>query len=112
MSGRGRYVFVVTTVFALTVFGWATVCHTQLDRLRKPKALEPTMLPETPMVDISEGIFSMGFDGIQALEDERPLHRVWLDAFAMDLYEVTTTQYALFLGATNRPALVDRKSVV
>lgn len=104
MSGRGRYVFVVTTVFTLIVFGWATVGHTQLDRLRKSKALEPTVVPETPMVDISEGIFSMGFDGTQALEDERPLHRVWLDAFAMDLYEVTTTQYALFLGATNRPA--------
>jgi formylglycine-generating enzyme required for sulfatase activity len=104
MSGRGRYVFVVTMVCALTVFGWAMVGHTQLDRLRKSKALEPTVVPETPMVDISEGIFSMGFDGTQALEDERPLHRVWLDAFAMDLYEVTTTQYALFLGATNRPA--------
>lgn len=104
MAGRGRYVFVVTTVFTLIVFGWATVGHTQLDRLRKSKALEPTVVPETPMVDISEGIFSMGFDGTQALEDERPLHRVWLDAFAMDLYEVTTTQYALFLGATNRPA--------
>ena len=104
MSGRGRYVFVVTTAFTLTVFGWVTVGHTQLDRLRKSKALESTVVPETPMVDISEGIFPMGFDGTQALEDERPLHRVWLDAFAMDLYEVTTTQYALFLGATNRPA--------
>jgi len=104
MPGRGRYVFVVTTVCTLIVFGWATVGHTQLDRLRKSKALEPTVVPETPVVDISEGIFSMGFDGTQALEDERPLHRVWLDAFAMDLYEVTTTQYALFLGATNRPA--------
>ena len=103
MSGRGRYVFVVTTVFTLIVFGWATVGHTQLDRLRKSKALESTVVPETPMVDISEGIFPMGFDGTQALEDERPLHRVWLDAFAMDLYEVTTAQYALFLGATNRP---------
>jgi formylglycine-generating enzyme required for sulfatase activity len=56
------------------------------------------------MVDISEGIFSMGFDGTQALEDERPLHRVWLDAFALDLHEVTTAHYALFLAATNRPA--------
>jgi len=104
MPGRGRYVFVVTTLYTLIVFGWATVGHTQLDRLRKSKTLEPTVVPETPVVDISEGIFSMGFDGTQALEDERPLHRVWLDAFAMDLYEVTTTQYALFLGATNRPA--------
>jgi formylglycine-generating enzyme required for sulfatase activity len=88
----------------LAVFGWVTVGDAQLDRLRKSKTLEPTSVPETPVVEIPEGIFSMGFDGTQALEDERPLHRVWLDAFAMDLHEVTTAQYALFLAATNRPA--------
>ena len=46
----------------------------------------------------------MGAAGTQALEDERPLHRVTLDAFIMDVYEVTTAQYAIFLAATPRPA--------
>ncbi|MEQ9825340.1 MAG: SUMF1/EgtB/PvdO family nonheme iron enzyme [Puniceicoccaceae bacterium] len=32
-----------------------------------------------------------------ALEDERPLRTVYLDAFAMDRYEVTNRQYRLFL---------------
>ena len=75
----------------------------QLDRLRKGKAVEPVAAPETPMVEIPEGLFSMGFDGTQALEDERPKHQVWLSTFHMDLHEVTTAQYAPFLSATNRP---------
>ena len=55
------------------------------------------------MVTIPEGEFVMGFDGMQALEDERPSHRPWLDTFAIDLHEVTTHQYAVFLDAAKRP---------
>jgi len=56
------------------------------------------------MVEIPEGAFTMGSDGTQALEDERPAHQVWLSAFLMDLHEVTTAQYAVFLTETGRPA--------
>lgn len=76
----------------------------QLDRLRKQKPLDLSSVPDTPMTLVSAGTFLMGFDGTQALEDERPAHRVWLDAFVMDVYEVTTAQYAGFLSATNRAA--------
>ena len=44
----------------------------------------------------------MGADGTDALEDERPQHRVWVDRFEIDLYEVTTRRYAEFLSATTR----------
>ena len=53
------------------------------------------------MVEIPAGEFVMGFDGTQALEDERPAHRVWLDTYSMDRYEVTTAHYAAFLTDTN-----------
>ena len=76
----------------------------QLDRLRKSKALDTTAVAETPMVEIPAGEFVMRLDGVQALEDERPMHRVWLDRFSMDLLEVSTAQYAEFLAATHRPA--------
>lgn len=46
----------------------------------------------------------MGASGTQALEDERPVHRVVLDDFSMDLYEATTAQYGAFLAATGRAA--------
>lgn len=76
----------------------------QLDRLKQFKGQSPTAVAEPPMVTIAEGPFDMGFNGIKALEDERPLHRVWLSTFSMDLHEVTTAQYAAFLAATHRPA--------
>ena len=54
------------------------------------------------MVEIPAGHFTMGSDGTQALEDERPSHRVWLDAYSIDLHEVTTGQYAAFIAAVKR----------
>ncbi|MDK2743356.1 MAG: formylglycine-generating enzyme family protein [Nitrospira sp. BO4] len=75
----------------------------QIDRLRKSKSGSgSTVVPDTPMVEIPAGEFIMGFDGTQALEDERPAHRVWLDAFAIDRYEVTTAYYAEFLASEKR----------
>ncbi|HXV68234.1 MAG TPA: formylglycine-generating enzyme family protein [Nitrospira sp.] len=74
----------------------------QLDRLKKSKAVNEGTAAESPMVTIPEGLFDMGFDGIKALEDERPLHRVRLSTFSMDRYEVTTEQYAAFLASEGR----------
>ena len=103
MAGTFRTALVATVLFTIVVV-WFDSSLAQLDRLRKSKTLEPQSVPDTLMVEIPEGIFLMGFDGTQALEDERPLHRLWLDAFTMDLHEVTTGQYAAFLAATDRPA--------
>jgi formylglycine-generating enzyme required for sulfatase activity len=76
----------------------------QLDRLRKLKKESATpAAEETSMVLIPQGLFWMGRDGTEALEDERPRHQVWLDAYSMDLHEVSTAQYAQFLVTTRRP---------
>jgi formylglycine-generating enzyme required for sulfatase activity len=80
------------------------VTHAQLERLRKSKPTDMPAVVETPMAEIPEGPFTMGFDGTQALEDERPKHQVWLDTFRIDISEVTTAQYAQFLAFKNRPA--------
>ncbi|MBA5865179.1 MAG: SUMF1/EgtB/PvdO family nonheme iron enzyme [Nitrospira sp. CR1.3] len=76
----------------------------QLDRLRKSKTIDASMVGDSPMVTIPEGEFIMGVDGTQALEDERPSHRPWLDAFTIDAHEVTTAQYSAFIMAAGRPA--------
>ena len=55
------------------------------------------------MASVPEGPFSMGSDGSQALEDERPRHDVWLNTVLIDLFEVTTAQYASFLADQPRP---------
>jgi len=50
-----------------------------------------------PMVFVSAGDFTMGSD--QGDEDERPVHRVSLDAFYVDKYEVTIARFGKFVTA-------------
>jgi len=88
--------------FLIGLFLSSDSAEAQLERLRKNRLVEQTAPAETPMVEIPDGEFAMGLDGMQALEDERPQHRVWLQRFFIDLHEVTTAQYASFLAATNR----------
>jgi len=80
------------------------LAQAQLERLRKNGPVEQAAPAETPMAEIPAGEFAMGLDGMQALEDERPKHQVWLPAFFIDIHEVTTAQYASFLAATNHLA--------
>lgn len=75
----------------------------QLDRLRKfKKDPESAQAEQAPMGAIPAGKFWMGVDGLQGLDDERPRHEVFLDTYAMDLYEVTVGRYATFLKSTGR----------
>lgn len=57
-----------------------------------------------PMVLVPAGEFMMGSreDDNSAQHDERPAHSVYLDAFYIDQYEVTTSRYARFFRETKR----------
>jgi formylglycine-generating enzyme required for sulfatase activity len=50
---------------------------------------------EVPMVLIPSGEFAMGSDRGQ--DDEQPVHRVSLNAFYLDAYEVTVSHFSVFL---------------
>jgi len=68
-----------------------------------PSALKPTDVPqpvflEPALVQTPEGWFLMGSDSGQ--DCERPIHRVWVDAFLLAATQVTNAEYALFLRAT------------
>ena len=77
----------------------------QLEQLRRPRSLpEASSMPPVPMTLIPEGMFVMGANGTDALEDERPQHEVWLDRFEMDRVEVTVGHYAEFLSVQKQPA--------
>ena len=53
------------------------------------------------MALIPEGWFLMGSETGQ--DNERPVHRVWIDAFEMAACQVTNADYAIFLAETNNP---------
>ena len=59
-----------------------------------------TVSADTSMALIRAGEFAMGSD--DGRKDEKPLHRVRIDAFYMDKYEVTFEQYDRFCDATGR----------
>ena len=69
------------------------------------------------MVWIPGGEFSMGAQdptdmhdavGMQATEDSRPVHRVYVDGFWMDATEVTNAQFAVFVKATGYVTVAER----
>jgi len=56
---------------------------------------------EPHLVRIPEGWFAMGSDSGQ--ENERPVHRVWVDEFQLASCAVTNAEYARFVMATGNP---------
>jgi len=71
----------------------------------KPESRQPTKdhgltgKDGAPMVLVPAGEFMMGSGKDDQLADgnERPLHQIYLDAYYLDQYEVTTSRYARFL---------------
>jgi formylglycine-generating enzyme required for sulfatase activity len=55
------------------------------------------------MVRIPAGEFLMGSPAKEGNSDERPFHKVWLDDYYIDVYEVSNRQYHVFCDATGRP---------
>ena len=56
-------------------------------------------VPPAGMVLIPAGRFLMGSEDEDAHDDEQPVHTVYVDAFYMDIYEVTNAQFKVFVDA-------------
>jgi len=50
------------------------------------------------MLEITAGEFDMGSNSIDAMDNERPAHRVYLDTYWIDRYPVTCGQYRKFIA--------------
>jgi len=57
---------------------------------------------EPELVLVPKGWFQMGSETGQ--DNERPVHRVWVDAFYLAACQVRNEEYALFLSDTGSPA--------
>lgn len=55
--------------------------------------------PAAEMIEIPAGEFEMGSNSVEAMDNERSLHRVHLDTYWIDRYPVTCHQYRLFIDA-------------
>ncbi len=68
-----------------------------------PSPLTPHPSPLAPQLDemikIPAGYFEQGNDSIDALDNEQPVHQVYLDTYWIDRYPVTCGQYRVFIEA-------------
>lgn len=107
--------------FMVTVLGWVGLVRgegvdvsditVEWTQAGKKLAAERAKLPaKDEMVPVPEGWFLMGSNKKEdryAYLPETPQHRVFLDAFEIDQYEVTTVQFLKFALATDRSPLID-----
>ncbi len=73
-----------------------------------PATPQPAGTPPAGMVWIPGGEFTMGSVDPLARPDERPIHRVRVDAFWMDATEVTNAQFREFVDATGYKTTAER----
>jgi sulfatase modifying factor 1 len=76
---------------------YATLVN-QMSSSRMPSPIGESTPAEPKLVLITAGWFRMGSEAGQ--ENERPVHRVWIDAFYLAACQVTNAEYARFLHAT------------
>lgn len=98
-----------------------------------PSPVPPSPTPVRPMARLEAGVFFMGEDAemaqgicfsqgfttktVEVFSKEAPRHDVYLDAYALDLYEVSVDQYAAFLNTlrarnTSYADYIDREWLV
>lgn len=70
-----------------------------LSETRTSRAQARIIEPE--MVRVPEGWFRMGCES--GRDDEKPVHRVWVDTFELAAHQATNEEYGCFLAATRHP---------
>lgn len=138
-AARSNPAMIVTCVVVLLVglglWKFASRQTVQATKSRKGAAAEslpaapisfiPTVENKnTPTTSVPEGMawipggeFSMGAQdppnmdavGMQATQDSRPIHRVYVDGFWMDKTDVTNEEFAKFVKATHYVTVAERK---
>jgi formylglycine-generating enzyme len=71
-----------------------------------------TMRPDTShanMIWVPSGTYMMGAVGNEGYPEEYPAHKVYVDAFWMDIHEVTNAEFTAFVNATKYVTTAERK---
>ena len=105
LVGRSRPPDNATRVAAEGAFA-ATVIHEA-----EPLGTAPEGMAWIPGSEFSMGCADprgMPFGGMDAMRDGRPIHRVRVGGFWMDVHEVTNRQFAAFVAATGYRTVAER----
>lgn len=76
------------------------LAKSQESKVNSQKLFSPSSPPlPPPLIKIPAGEFEIGSNSIDALDNERPAHKVYLDTYYIDRYPVTCGQYRAFIEA-------------
>ena len=75
------------------------LAKSQESKVNSQKLFSPSSPPLPPLIKIPAGKFEIGSNSIDALDNERPAHKVYLDTYYIDRYPVTCGQYRVFMEA-------------
>ena len=89
-----HFIRVATTAFTLPILLASFGCRRTEDTGSEPQVMKTKTGIE--MVAIPAGWFEMG--SAKGASNETPTHRVWVDSFLMDKYEVNQEQYTKLVG--------------
>jgi len=89
----------ILSIITLSAVVFLTVCGKPKPEPKAP--VEGKEIGPAPrgMALIPGGFFTMGSDS----SDEKPKHKVWVDTFYMDKYEVTNREFMIFAKETGHP---------
>jgi len=98
----GQRSFTVRATLIITILvGLVLVTVTTATLAETRRALEAEARRNgAPMVWVTDGVFTMGSPDGRG--KNQPAHEVYLNAFYVDQFEVTTARYAIFLAATGQ----------
>ncbi len=103
---KSPFIFLLSfTIFPYFPTSWAPFAHAQSLKLQAKKCATP---PPKGMVCIPGGYYYRGSDRNKEnrswkLRAESPRHRVWLQTFYVDKYEITNEQYIACMKAGHCP---------
>ncbi len=72
--------------------------HFQINFDRPKLLAESKNLTVSEMVEVKHGEYISGSNAIEALDNERPSHKVYLDTYWIDRFPVTCRQYSKFMS--------------
>lgn len=70
--------------------------HFAVASLKKSPNTVTTRVNITEMVKVAAGEFTIGSDSVEALDNERPAHQIYLDTYWIDRHPITWRQYEQF----------------
>lgn len=102
---RKLIITLVSCTFALLCSGQTSLVNGPIGKMNPINIYEPPAMTVVPA-----GIYSMGDHFETGYAHELPVHEVYIDAFCMDVFQVTNEEYCFYLNSAYRKGEIEVKA--